>query len=132
MKRFSKITMPVKTKSYFRQHFEGSKKYARDRVNYAAKVHKEVSEQHCPVDKGNLKASHRIAKQATAQDISAVVQVGGIEVNGVFVDYTIFVDRGHATVNGGYVPGVFFWEAGEEAGKNALGKSVQSLPVSDE
>lgn len=96
-------------------------------VNSAAKEHRGVSASLTPVDEGRLRKSNRIARRATEKQPSAVVKCGGNVVDGELVDYAEPVNNGHATSNGGHVPGVHFFDEGMEYGLRALREGVAEV-----
>jgi hypothetical protein len=73
-----------------------------------------------PVDKGNLQKTIRKDGDATAERLRAVAKVGGMEVDGVMINYEALVNFGHATAEGGHVPADPFWTEAEEIGKATL------------
>lgn len=108
--------MPTKYVSQIQQAKQIVHKGSVEALNAVAKTHVEVSQDACPVDKGNLQESIRQEGEATEQNQEAVVAAGGIEINGVIVDYAEMVNDGHTTSNGGRVPGTFFMDKGIDAG----------------
>ena len=85
-------------------------------LNAAAEAHVGEAQESCPVEKGNLQASIRQEQEATEGKPEAVVVAGGVEINGVVVDYAEPVNDGHATRSGSRVPGTFFMDKGIEVG----------------
>lgn len=96
-------------------------------VNAAAKEHLTTSRLLAPRDTGRLKKSHRFTRRATAKSPTAAIKAGGNVVDGEEVDYAAHVNNGHATRNGGHVPGVHFWDEGMEAGAKAAREGVAEV-----
>lgn len=61
----------------------------------------EEAKRQAPVDKGNLQRSIRITEET--EDFGEIT-FGGIQVDGVDVDYAVPVALGHSTRGGGFVP----------------------------
>jgi hypothetical protein len=95
-------------------------------INFMAQQHLAWSHFRVPVDKGNLRQTLRQTKIATDNDLEAEVVAGGMEVNGVVVDYQTHVNFGthHELPNGTVydIPANPFWTEGEEVARDAMNR----------
>jgi hypothetical protein len=88
----------------------GTREAAADDLNFRANEHVTTARNLASVDKGTMRRSIRQIQRATPRRLQAIVRGGGEEA-----PYIGLQNYGYHTSNGGYVPGLFFWEEGEEA-----------------
>lgn len=116
--------MPVKHVSNIEELQRRHRETMAEDQNAAAKQHLSWADFRVPVDKGNLQKTLRQSQDATADKPVAVVQAGGVEVNGVMVDYAAAVNNGshHVSPTGTEytIPADPFWTESEEVGKETV------------
>lgn len=78
-------------------------------MNQGGKSHLAWASFRVPVKTGRLQKSLRQTQQATANRPVAIVEAGGVEVEGVVVDYAVYVNNQDP-----------FWTEAEEVGRETI------------
>jgi hypothetical protein len=73
-----------------------------DGINMAAGVVEGSAKRLCPVDTGHLRGSIHVMKEATPNNMKAIV--------GTNVEYAPYIEFGHRTPSGGHTAGIHYLE----------------------